>query len=141
MRQFMCQEFLPLTGFRCILSITKHNIAADCVGQGVNRACRFGRLRIRMHAHAAKIMAEARLEKRASRRIKPLSRRAQHFMHDWRHATRVLGFEFRVSSSELPASSTRLRDLGNALKREMFLAAFATLATGNGVIAAVALAL
>jgi hypothetical protein len=77
--------------------------------------------------YVTEIKSKARLEEGARLRIKRLPGRVEHLVDDRRHAAGVSTCEFRVSSG--------------TLQRHLFLAAFITLAPGDGVLAAIAFAL
>ena len=69
----MSQQLLSRAGSRRILTGAKDHIPADGVRQCVERARRFGRLGVGMHAHIGEIMSEAGGEEFARRCIERLA--------------------------------------------------------------------
>src|SRR5579864_3713725 len=91
MGQFMGQQFVSLSGCRCVLPTAKNNVIAYGISQSVRFAGRFRGLVIRMHPHATEVMPEPWLHECACRRVERLARRAQNFVDNWRrfHPARV----------------------------------------------------
>ena len=77
----MRDQLLPPPGLWPVLARAKHNVRPKTVRVRVDLLRRACRRLIGMHAHAAEIVAEARLHESARRRIERLAGCAQHFMH------------------------------------------------------------
>ena len=64
MDQFMSQQSLSFT-MRLILTCTEYYVLSHRKGKRIHSLCRFSGTAIRVHAHLAEIVIEARLEKGA----------------------------------------------------------------------------
>lgn len=72
MGQFVSDEPASGNARWCKLLRIENDVLADRISESINRPSRFGRMGIAVDAHAAEVLAKARLEKRARRRIERL---------------------------------------------------------------------
>ena len=73
MHQFMCEKPFAGIALRRVLSSVECDVISIRVGKRVHGAGRFRRANIRMYPHAAEIISEPRLEKRACCRVEGLA--------------------------------------------------------------------
>jgi hypothetical protein len=85
-RQLVGEQTLSGTSCGHELPCTEYNIVTDGVRSCVYRPSRFGSFPIGMDSYITEITTKARLNERARLRIKRLSARVQHVMHDRRRA-------------------------------------------------------
>jgi hypothetical protein len=77
----MCNEQAAGFHLRRVFAGAENNIVAQCESARVNRCRRSRRAVVRMNAHLAKVMPEARLHVGAGVGIEPLARRVKHVVH------------------------------------------------------------
>jgi hypothetical protein len=104
MRQFMGQQFPPISGARSELTGSKDHIATSGVSMGIYITRRFPSALPRMYSHAAEVAPEAGFEIRARRFVQRLPGGTQHLMHAGRGLaeaglgrTRLLSLNFSLN--------------------------------------------
>ncbi len=85
MSQFVREQPAALRGSGIEAPKAENDVVSNCVGMSVERPSRHLCVLIRMHAHTAEVVSEARLHKGASRQVEGLTRRAKYFVDDRRH--------------------------------------------------------
>lgn len=88
MNKFMCYQFLTNTRPRSVLSSSKYNILANCIGKGIDLRSGFCCFNICMHTYIAEIVSESWLHKRSRFRVERFSWRPQHLIDNRRHLCR-----------------------------------------------------
>src|SRR5690349_19924028 len=114
-----------------ILPRTKHYIMAHCVSESANGAGRLCRPSIEMHAYAAEVVTETRLQPGTCFRIERLSGRVQDVVNDLVQTIRRVTLFGEIC----------LLPRGRTLQLRTVFAALITLAAARAVTAASTLAL
>jgi hypothetical protein len=103
-RQFVGEQSSPTAIARRILVRTKGHVVADGVGRRIHRPRRLSRPRVGMDAHAAEVMAEARLHEPARRHVQRPAGGAQHLVDNGRGHSRATAHSATLQAQPLLAA-------------------------------------